>query len=101
VGPTVDVLVARAQEQGALRADVVPPDFAIVQLMVGAVSDHLGQTGLWRRYLAIIIDGLRARPGDPSPLPGMPGPDDELQNALTDSSTRSAREAVRGGRDRT
>jgi hypothetical protein len=42
---------------------VVPPDFAIVQLMVGAVSDHLGQTGLWRRYLTIIIDGLRAQPG--------------------------------------
>jgi AcrR family transcriptional regulator len=100
VGPTVDVLVARAQEQGALRADVVPPDFAIVQLMVGAVSDHLGQPGLWRRYLTIVIDGLRARPGEPSPLPDVPGPDDELQEALTDSSARSAREAAPGGQDR-
>jgi hypothetical protein len=79
---------------------VVPPDFAIVQLMVGAVSDHLGQTGLWRRYLTIIIDGLRAQPGEASPLPDVPGPDDELQEALTDSSARSAREAARGGEDR-
>src|SRR5580693_10398744 len=95
VGPTVDVLVARAQEQGTLRADMVPPDFAIVQLMVGAVSDHLGQPGLWRRYLAIIIDGLRARPGEPSPLPELLAADNQLQNALTDSSIRSARGAGR------
>jgi AcrR family transcriptional regulator len=101
VGPTVDILVARAQEQGTLRADVVPPDFPILQLMVGAVSDHLGQTGLWRRYLTIIIDGLRAQPGEPSPLPDVFASDDQLQNALTESSTRSAREAVRGGRDPT
>jgi len=105
VGPTVDVLVARAQEQGTLRADIVPPDFAVLQLMVGAVSDHLGQPGLWRRYLAVIIDGLRAQPGEPSPLPGLLASDDQLQNALTDSSVRSARgadrEADRGGRGRT
>jgi hypothetical protein len=92
VGPTVDVLVARAQEQGTLRADIVPPDFAIVQLMVGAVSDHLGQPGLWRRYLAIIIDGLRAQPGEPSPLPDLPVSDDELQQAIVDSSAQSARD---------
>src|SRR5580692_3934801 len=93
VGPTVDVLVARAQEQGALRADILPPDFAIVQLMVGAVSDHLGQSGLWRRYLTLIIDGLRAHPGEPSPLPDLFASDDDLQEALTESSTRSARAA--------
>jgi hypothetical protein len=93
VGPTVDVLVARAQEQGTLRADILPPDFAIVQLMVGAVSDHLGQSGLWRRYLAIVIDGLRAHPGEQSPLPGLFASDDQLQDALTESSTRSARAA--------
>ena len=96
VGPTVDVLVARAQEQGTLRADLVPPDFAVLQLMVGAVSDHLGQPGLWRRYLAIVIDGLRARPGEPSPLPGLFASDDQLQEALTDSSIRSVRGAGRG-----
>jgi AcrR family transcriptional regulator len=89
VGPTVDILVARAQEQGTLRADILPQDFAIVQLMVGAVSDHLGQSGLWRRYLMIIIDGLRAHPGEPSPLPDLFASDDELQGALTDSSTES------------
>jgi AcrR family transcriptional regulator len=90
VAPTVDAVVARAQEQGTLRADVVPADFPILQLMVGAVTDHIGQPGIWRRYLAIVIDGLRARPGEPSPLPGLPLSDDALHDALIDSSVQSA-----------
>jgi AcrR family transcriptional regulator len=90
VAPTVDALVARAQEQGSLRSDVVPADFPVLQLMVGAVSDHTGQPDLWRRYLAIIVDGLRARPGDPSPLPAELASEDAVQQAIVDSSTRSA-----------
>jgi AcrR family transcriptional regulator len=97
VGPTVDVLVARAQEQGTLRADILPADFPILQLMVGAVSDHIGQPGLWRRYLTIIIDGLRARPGEPSPLPDVPVLDDAMQQAIMESSTRSARDRADRG----
>src|SRR3984885_9589076 len=92
VAPTVDAVVARAQEQGTLGADVVPADFPILQLMVGAVTDHIGQPGLWRRYLAIVIDGLRARPGEPSPLPDLPVSEDDLQRAIVDSSARSARD---------
>jgi AcrR family transcriptional regulator len=92
VAPTVDAVVARAQEQGTLRADVVPADFPILQLMVGAVTDHIGQPGLWRRYLAIVIDGLRARPGEPSPLPDLPVSEDAMQDAIIDSSARSARD---------
>ena len=92
VAPTVDAVVARAQEQGTLRADVVPADFPILQLMVGAVTDHIGQPGLWRRYLTIVIDGLRARPGEPSPLPDLPVSEDAMQDAIIDSSARSARD---------
>jgi AcrR family transcriptional regulator len=93
VEPTVAALVSRAQAEGTLRADVVPADFPVLQLMVGAVSDHLGQPELWRRYLTVIIDGLRAQPGEPSPLPDVPVSDDQLQSAIIDSSTRSVREA--------
>ena len=91
VSPTVDALVARAQQQGSLRADVAPADFPVLQLMVGAVSDHTGQPDLWRRYLTIVIDGLRARPGEPSPLPVELVSEDALQQAIVDSSARSAR----------
>lgn len=91
VAPSVDALVARAQEQGKLRSDLVPPDFAILQMMVGAVTDHTGQPELWRRYLAILIDGLRAQPGAATTLPAFAVTDDVLQDALTDSSARQAR----------
>src|ERR1700722_11153601 len=90
VGPTVDILVSRAQEQGTLRADIQLPVSAILQPMVGAVSGHLGQSGLWRRYLTLIIDGLRAHPGEPSPLPDLFASDEQLQDALTDSSAEAA-----------
>src|SRR3984957_7522158 len=92
VGPVVDVIVARAQEQGTLRTDVVPADFPILQLMVGAVSDHTGQPGLWRRYLTVVIDGLRGRPGEPSPVPDLPVSEDAMPQASIDSSARSARD---------
>jgi AcrR family transcriptional regulator len=88
VEPRVYLLVARAQEQGTLRGDIVPADFPILQLMVGAVSDHTGQPELWRRYLVIMIDGLRA--GGASPLPALPVSDDTLQKAIIDSSAQSA-----------
>ena len=91
VAPSVDALVARAQEQGTLRSDLVPPDFAILQMMVGAVTDHTGQPELWRRYLTILIDGLRSQPGAATSLPPFAVTDDVLQDALTDSSIRQAR----------
>ncbi|HET8752260.1 MAG TPA: TetR/AcrR family transcriptional regulator [Gaiellaceae bacterium] len=51
-----DEIVSRAQSAGAVRRDVRPAD---VQLLVrGAlISSPEGQ---WRRYLAVILDGLRA-----------------------------------------
>lgn len=98
VAPSVDALVARAQEQGTLRRDLVPPDFPVLQLMVGAVTDHTGRPELWRRYLVILIDGLRAQPGRPTSLPAFEVTDDELQDALTESSTEQARERRTSGR---
>jgi AcrR family transcriptional regulator len=91
VGPGVGRLVARAQQQGALRDDIVPGDFPILQLMLGAVTEHTGQPEQWRRYLALLIDGLRARPGAATPLPGISAAEDEIQEAIVVSSTRGAR----------
>jgi AcrR family transcriptional regulator len=52
----VDKIVARAQRAGAVRRDVKPSD---VQLLVRSalISSPPGQ---WRRYLAVVLDGLRA-----------------------------------------
>ncbi|MFF8727002.1 TetR/AcrR family transcriptional regulator [Streptomyces sp. NPDC015171] len=96
VKPAVKLLLARAQEQGALRADLVPSDFPVLQLMTAAVSEFAPGSDTWRRYLAILVDGLRARP-DLGTLP--PGITDEpdVEQAVIDASQRDARARRSGG----
>lgn len=58
-------LIARAQEQGTMRDDITVADIAAVVTMIDSVMD-LPSTGTaqpWRRYLALILDGLRTDPG--------------------------------------
>jgi AcrR family transcriptional regulator len=69
VGPMLDELVVRAQRAGKLRADLVSADVAMLQLMLAAITEHSGQPDLWRRYLVLLLDGLRAQPGAVTPLP--------------------------------
>jgi AcrR family transcriptional regulator len=91
VAPLVDQLVEKAQRQGTLRADLRPWDLPILQLMIAAVTDHIGQPDLWRRYLALVIDGMRARPdGTSTPLPPVPSIEERMSQALVDSSVRQA-----------
>ena len=55
----VQQLIARAQESGAVRADVGAED---VSLLVGSAIQATRQSAdpdAWRRYLAVVLDGLR------------------------------------------
>jgi hypothetical protein len=63
--PTLRRLVARAQESGELRADAAALDVPLIGLMLRQVVDFSAdvEPELWRRYLALLLDGLRARPG--------------------------------------
>ena len=49
-------IVARAQRAGAVRKDIEPAD---VQLLVRSALTSAPE-GQWRRYLDVILDGLRA-----------------------------------------
>jgi AcrR family transcriptional regulator len=54
-------LVVRAQEQGALRRDI---DAADVLVLIGSAimaAMHASAGDGWRRYVAVVLDGLRAR----------------------------------------
>jgi AcrR family transcriptional regulator len=68
--PRLGRLVARAQADGALRADFDPTDVGLVQVMIGAVADYGRQVRptLWRRYLTIVLDGLVSSRERPTPL---------------------------------
>jgi AcrR family transcriptional regulator len=59
--PLMTELVARAQAAGALRRDIAPQDMPVLQVMIGAVIDaaYGVQPDLWRRFLTIVLDGMR------------------------------------------
>lgn len=62
-------LMARAQEAGVLRADATVDDVPLIMCALGRVieGDEQGMPGSWRRFLALVMDGLRAC--DARPLP--------------------------------
>jgi AcrR family transcriptional regulator len=64
--PILGEIFSRAQADGHLRADVVPTDFPMLLRMLAAVAEFTREVRpeLWRRYLAIVLDGLRANRAD-------------------------------------
>ncbi|MBU7596651.1 TetR/AcrR family transcriptional regulator [Streptomyces sp. P38-E01] len=74
----------RAQQAGHLRADVTPVE---LQMMLSAVARPVPRmpeatgTRLVERFVEVVIEGLRARPGVP-PLPGLPVHREELLEAV-------------------
>jgi AcrR family transcriptional regulator len=62
IAPLVEALVARAHAAGQLRKDFQTTDTPIIQLALTAVIEYAGdvEPDLWRRYLAVMLDGLRA-----------------------------------------
>lgn len=81
--PLVAQLIERAHASGALRPDFTDHDMAVVTMMLGAVIDGARdiEPDLWRRYLAIVLRGLRA---DPTPLDPLPigSPTDEQADEI-------------------
>lgn len=75
----VEALTDRARRQGAIRQDVTGPDITL--LMSGifqTASPRLAtQPDLWRRYLRLAFDGLRA-----AGAPDLPGPAPRAQSTL-------------------
>jgi AcrR family transcriptional regulator len=79
IGPIVEGLMQRAQADGALRPDVEVTDLGMQLMLLGSLSTP-EQPDLWRRYLTLLLDGLRARP-EATPLP-LVAPPDEAMHAL-------------------
>ena len=84
IRPLVRELAQRARDAGELRADVVEDDVLLVSLMTGAISDFglPVDPQLWRRALAIQLDGLRARRDGPTPLPVGPLNQEQADRAM-------------------
>ena len=84
MAPLVTQLVHRAQAAGELRADLEPTDVPVITLLLALVADFTSDVvpELWRRYLTIVLDGLRTRREGPSPLPVDALDLDELGDAM-------------------
>jgi AcrR family transcriptional regulator len=69
--PLLRRVIARAQEQGALRADFRPEDLPLVFWSAGRVIETTADVApeVWRRYLAFVLDGLRASAATPVATP--------------------------------
>jgi AcrR family transcriptional regulator len=76
-------LVERAQADGHLRPEMSSTDMPLFGLLAGTVSEFAGHVGsdLWRRYVALLLDGMRRRDDqDPLPVPALD--DDEIDAAM-------------------
>ena len=69
LNPTVSKIVERAKDDGYLRSDVSATDVPFFALVAGTVTEFAGhfQPDLWRRYVAVLIEGTRHR-RDQAPL---------------------------------
>jgi AcrR family transcriptional regulator len=76
-------LLDRTREAGGIRPDIQTTDLSLIfeQLAAVQVGDQERTADLRQRYLALILDALRAQPADP--LPGTPPSPAELARRWT------------------
>ncbi|MGQ0840284.1 TetR/AcrR family transcriptional regulator [Actinokineospora sp.] len=80
--PATEALVARAKADGAVRQDFAAPDIGPMIVMVAAAAKltRVIDPDLWRRYLAVLLDGIRV--GPPTPLPQRPPTSQQVDQAM-------------------
>ena len=87
IGPVLNRLVDRARQHGSLRDGLAGTDIVFLQLALDAIMNATREVTpqLYRRYLAIFLDGIRAQAVGPDPLP-LPAPTEEqTQQVLSPS----------------
>ena len=71
IRPLLRRTIERAQEQGTLRSDFTAEDLPLVFWTGGRVIETTASVAPdhWRRYLGLLLDGLRAEAARPLPQP--------------------------------
>jgi hypothetical protein len=82
--PVVTELVARAQADGSVRADLRPTDIPLIEFMLGTAAEYAltVRPEIWRRYLALMLDALRPGRVGTTELPGPALTPDEFVQAM-------------------
>ena len=89
INASLAAIVDRAKSAGEVRDDLEFSDIGALLLMLCTVADVTGDIApdLWRRYLPMLLDGLRA--GGPLPVAALG--QDEFFQALSSHKLRMAR----------
>ncbi|HEV3357047.1 MAG TPA: helix-turn-helix domain-containing protein [Pseudonocardiaceae bacterium] len=71
VGEAMNQLIERAKQAGAVRADLAMEDLAFVVWGIAQTVERTANSAprLWRRHLALLLDGFRAEGAHPLPEP--------------------------------
>jgi AcrR family transcriptional regulator len=87
IKPPMAELVRRAKQEGDLRKDLTDTDIAVLEIgcLGSAEFTALADRNVWRRYLTIMMDGMRARPEGAdgnSPLEHPPLDDEQIDACM-------------------
>lgn len=88
--PLVTKLVERAQAAGQLRSDLRPTDIPFLLFVLTEAAQFARQVSpeIWRRYLALVLDGLRPERDGVSPLPVPAMLPDEFEMTMRQNAPR-------------
>jgi AcrR family transcriptional regulator len=88
--PVVTRLVERVQAAGQLRSDLRPTDIPFILFMLAEAAQFARQVSpeIWRRYLTLVLDGLRPERAGVTPLPVSALRPDEMEMAMRQSAPR-------------
>jgi AcrR family transcriptional regulator len=90
--PVITRLVERAQASGDLRPDFQATDVKMIAFMLASIAEYAAPVtpGVWRRYLAMLIDGLRPARDGASELPAPAPTAQDLADLMTAHGQRPA-----------
>jgi AcrR family transcriptional regulator len=92
MAPKNRALIARARDAGMLRDDVTGTDLTFIQVGLNAIMGRSRDShpDLYRRYLYLMLDGLRAERGNPTPLPVAALTSDQTHAVMAPTTTPKA-----------
>ena len=88
--PLVHRLVERAQAAGQLRTDLRQTDIPFIVFILAEATQlaHNACPGIWRRYLTLILDGLRPGREGVTPLPVAALLPEEMEKSMRQAAPR-------------
>lgn len=88
--PLVTKLVERAQAAGQVRSDLQPTDIPFILFLLSDTARFARGVSpeIWRRYLVLVLDGLRPEREGVTPLPVPALRPDEMEMSMRQSAPR-------------